>query len=121
MNHVAPVLLLFAATAGLGVYNGLGYLRGQRRVGLVAVHLLLGIGALEGLLILLRGTPDGDVTPGGSLVATAAALFAAALFIGLLAPILHRRSKRSAEGALVAHVGAGTLGYLLFLVWVARQ
>jgi hypothetical protein len=121
MSHVAPVLLLLAATAGLGVYNGLGYLRGQRRVGLVAVHLLLGIGGLEGLLILLRGTPDGDVSQGGSLANAAAGLFALALFSGLLRPVFRRQSKQTSDMVVMAHAGAGAVGLLLFLVWAARQ
>ena len=118
---VLPVVLLLAAAAGLGVYIGLLYLRGQRRAGLIGLHLLLGLGGLEGIVILLRGTPNGNAAAGGSLGNTAAAVLVIAAFAGFISPVIGRRSRKNGDVALVAHVGAGALGVLLFLVWVASM
>jgi hypothetical protein len=113
-----PVLILVSAAVLLGLYLGLLFLRGERRQGLIALHLLLGFGGLESFIMLLHGTPDGAAAQPGSYGMVAAALFGGAGFIGFTAPLL-RRSPIAANMMLAAHVGVGALGFALFLAWVA--
>jgi len=117
------VLLAAGATltvaAGLGLYLGLLYLRRVRRPVLIGIHLLLGAAGLEQVAVMLRGTPNGDVVPAGTLVSVAAGALAAAMFSGLTAPVIGSRSRRNGEAMLVVHVTVGLVGFILFLVWVA--
>jgi hypothetical protein len=114
-----PVLVILSAASALGLYLGLLFLRGERRPGLIALHLLLGFGGLETLVMLLHGTPDGagpssDVTFGK----IAAGLFAVSAFSGFVAS-LARRSPVAANVVLGTHVTVGLAGFALFLAWVS--
>jgi hypothetical protein len=113
----APVVILLTAAVGLGLYNGLLYLRCQRKPALIGVHLLLGIGGLEGILLISRG----EAVAGGPLATAAVLVLGAAVVVGFTSPILGRRSRRAGETALMAHVTAGAAGFLLFLAWIAGQ
>jgi hypothetical protein len=44
---------------------------------------------------------------------------ALAAFVGLLTPILGRRSRLTANAMLVAHGGAGLAGVLLCMAWLS--
>ena len=119
MSAFAVVLLLTGA-AGLGVYLGMLYLRGERRPWLIGLHLLLGATGLEGMLILQHGAPNGEVAAGGSLGPVAIVLLGVAMVCGFASPLLSRRSKRNAELALITHVSVAGAGFLLFLAWVTQ-
>jgi hypothetical protein len=112
-----PIGLIITAAVALGIYLGLLYLRGERRVTLIGVHVLLGIGGLEGLVILIQGTPSGESLHAGSWGRTALALFAGSVLTGLLAPLIGKRVKRNGETMLVVHAGVGLAGFLAFLTW----
>jgi len=115
-----PVVILLGAAVCLGVIMGLEYLRGVRsRPAMIGIHLLLGAGGLEVLVMLLNRTPDGEVMPAGPLATAAAALVALALFVGLLAPMIGRRSRRTMNVALATHASIASTGFLVLLVWVA--
>jgi hypothetical protein len=119
--HEAQVVKLLPGflflTAGLcvGVFLGLNYLRGTRRLGWIPVHLLLGAAGLEQLAMMLQ---DGRKT---ALMTWSAGLVALALCCGLLTPIVAGFSRRRAELLLVTHISAGLSGYLAFLAWLARR
>jgi hypothetical protein len=112
-------LVILAAASALGLYLGLLYLRGERRQGLVALHLLLGFGGLETLVMLLHGTPDGAASSGSlSFGKVAAGLFAVSAFSGFVAA-LARKSPIAANVVLGTHVTVGLAGFALFLAWVS--
>jgi len=115
MNAV-PVLLFFTGTICLGLWLGLEYLRRVRsRPVMIGMHALLGAGGLEVMVMLLRGAPDGSTLPGTSLMRAAALLLLLAMMSGLLAPMIGRRSRRTMNVALAAHVGVAATGFALFL------
>jgi hypothetical protein len=110
-----------SAAVLLGLLLGRDYLRRVRsKPALVGFHLLLGAGSLEVTVMLLRGAPSGDVVPAGPLLQLAAGLVAFALFSGLIAPMIGRRSRGTMNVALSVHVTAATIGFVLCLVWFVR-
>lgn len=117
---IGPILILVCATAALGLLLGVRYLRREaRKPMLIGLHLLLGIGALEVTAYSLWGAQqDGGVPKLG--VAAAFAL-AAAMFIGLLAPIIGRRSRQTMSVALAAHASVATVGLALVLIWTSSR
>ncbi|QDL97261.1 hypothetical protein [Rhodopseudomonas palustris] len=116
---VAPVLVILSAATALGLYLGLLYLRGERKQGLVALHLLLGFAGLETLVMLLHGTPDGTPAAGSiSFGKVAVGLFAVSAFSGFIAA-LARRSPVAANVLLGTHITVGLAGFALLLAWVS--
>jgi len=114
-----PVVVLLGAAVILGIFLGYQYLRRVRsRPVLIGVHLLLGAGGLEVLAVLLRGAPDGDTLAPGKLGKVAAGLVVLALFSGLLAPMLGRRSRETMNIALATHAAVALAGFTLVLVWI---
>ncbi|HEY0327560.1 MAG TPA: hypothetical protein VGC77_00545 [Rhodopseudomonas sp.] len=110
-----PVVVLLTGSALLGLYLLLLYLRGERKQALVALHLLLGFGGLETLVMLLHGTPDGaSFAAPGSFAKIAAGLFAVSAFSGFIAA-LARRSPLAANVVLGTHVTVGLAGVALLL------
>ncbi|MGX7742537.1 hypothetical protein [Rhodopseudomonas parapalustris] len=115
----APVLVILGLATALGLYLGLLYLRGERKQGLVALHLLLGFGGLETLVMLLHGTPDGAQAAGNiSLGKVAVGMFAVSAFSGFIAA-LARRSPVAANVVLGTHITVGLAGFALLLAWVS--
>ena len=120
MRALPPILLLVAAVA-LGVLLGLQYLRRVRsKPTLIGLHLLLGAGSLEAVAMLLHGAPDGAVTPAIAILQAAAGLLAFALFSGLLAPMIGRRSRATMNIALLVHVATASTGFALCVWWYVR-
>lgn len=119
--HAVPALLLLSVAVVLGLLLGIDYLRRVRsKPTLIGFHLLLGAGALEVIVMLLRGTPDGAVAPAGPLLEAAAGLLAFALCSGLVAPLVGRRSRATMHVALAVHVTASAAGFVLCLLWFVR-
>ncbi len=117
MRALPPVLLI-AATVGLGVFIGQQYLRGiPRKTWMTALHLISGAFAMEGLAVLLQATND-EYT--GNTGHWAVGLLVGALFTGLVAAVIGRRGVKGTGWVLAAHAGAGALGFILLLVWVAQ-
>ena len=114
-----PVIVLFLGAAAIGLYLGLGYLRGwPRRPVMIGLHILLGVGGLEAMATLLWGpNADGPVSASG---AAAAVAFVATMFVGLLAPMVGRRSRPTMNLALSLHAATALSGIVLLLVWVLR-
>ena len=116
-----PDLILLTLAVGLGIYLGVLYLRRARpRPVVVGAHLLSGASAMEGMVIVFHGTPSGVSLKPGVMGFVAAGLIALAMFSGLIAGLIARRSRRTADMSLASHVGIATLGYVLFLVWVVK-
>jgi len=114
-----PVVVLFGAAVCLGLILGLQYLRGVRsKPVMIGMHLLLGAGGLEVMVMTLSGAPDGTVMWTGTLGRTAAGFLAAALFIGLLTPMVGRRSRQTMNVALATHATIASVGFVLLLAWV---
>ncbi len=114
-----PFIVLPLAAMALGLVLGVLHLRGIRKPMLIGLHLLLGFGALELLVVMLKGTPNGDGLPAGDFGNVSAGFLALAGFIGLLTPILGRRSHLTANAMLLAHAGAGLAGVLLCMAWIS--
>ena len=112
-------LMLPLAAMALGLVLVACRLRGIRKPVLIGLHLLLGLGALELLVVTLKGTPGADGLPAGDFGNVAAGCLALAAFIGLLTPILGRGSRLTANAMLVAHGSAGVAGVLLCIAWAS--
>ena len=121
MNATIAAAALVTAAVGMGLYLGLLYLRRVRRPVLVGAHLLLGAAGLEATAMLLRGTPDGTVTPAGTFGIVAAATLATTMISGLAAPLVAKRSRRNSNIALGIHASVGVTGFVLFLAWLAGR
>lgn len=113
-----PMLVLLIVAVVLGAANLVLRVRGIRKSVLIGVHLLVGIGALEVLVFYLKDANGGEGTPAGSWGNVAAGLLAAAVFIGLISPILGKNSKPLSNSLLVAHVGCGLAGAITAVAWV---
>jgi hypothetical protein len=120
--HVIPAVVLLSASVALGLFLGLQYLRRVRsKQVLIAVHLMLGGAGLEGMAVLLRGTPDGTVLAAGVMGNTAAVLLATAMITGLATPMIAKRNPRKVGSvALATHAGIAAGGFVLFLAWVLQ-
>jgi len=116
-----PIVVLMGAAVALGVLLGVEYLRRVRsKPVIIGIHLLLGAGGLEVFAVLLRGTPDGEVMAPGLVGNAAAGLMFLAMFTGLIAPMVGRKSRRTMNVALATHASVASLGFLLLLAWVIR-
>jgi hypothetical protein len=115
---VWPAIAVFGTTVCIGIYMGWQYLMGVRnsRV-LIGVHLLLGVVGLEVVAILVRHAFDTVDVPGGDWGRVAALALAAALFSGLMVPLLAPRYPRSITPGLVVHGVIGMVGFALLLAW----
>ena len=114
-----PFILLPLAAMALGLVLAVFHLRGIRKPMLIGLHLLLGLGALEIMVVLLKGTPSSDGLPAGDFGNVSAGFLALAAFIGLLTPILGRRSRLTANAMLLAHGSAGLAGVLFCIAWAS--
>jgi hypothetical protein len=119
MNAV-PAGALCAATVAMGLTLARGYVRGRRRPMLNSVHLLLGAGSLEALAVMQQGLNDEADPHRWSMVKLAMGLFAAALMLGLTSQLVRPQSTPMVHRVLVTHACCGMLGFVLFLIWVAR-
>jgi hypothetical protein len=118
---MVTVLLVLLATVTLGAIMGRNYLRGIRRPGMNAIHLLLGAASFEGLIALLRNSSADPANQSGSTGRYVIYLLGFAFFTGIVGPIWRKSYKRSGEALLVTHVGLGGFGFLLFLVWMSHR
>lgn len=112
---LSPPVALVSVTAALGAYMGMRYLRGFRNPPLlIGTHLLLGLGAVETLLYA-QHVDSAALPQPGSRGITVLFVLAAALMIGLLTPIVFRKSARAGNVALAAHAATASVG--VALVW----
>ena len=114
-----PFIALPLAAMALGLVLVVLHLRGIRKPFLIGLHLLLGLGALEVLVVLLKGTGSSEGFPAGDFGDVAAGCLALAAFVGLLTPILGRHSRLVANAMLVAHGSAGVAGVILCIAWAS--
>jgi hypothetical protein len=113
-----PVLILLSGGVCMGAVLLVLFLRGQHRPGLVALHVLLGLAALEPLMLVLRSTPGGSAAT--RLAMVAGCFLAWSLFSGFIRPMIAERSSRNGNAVLATHVGAGLTGFGIFLFWALR-
>jgi len=113
-----PMMLLITVAVVLGVVNLVLRLRQQRKAFLIGAHLLFGIGALEILVFFLKDMNSGEGVPSGAFGNAAAGLLAAALFVGLISPVVGKHNAKLSSLLLVAHVACGAGGAALTLAWV---
>lgn len=116
---VFPFILLPLGAMAMGLVLLVLHMRGIRKPMLIGLHLLLGFGALELMVVLLKGTPSGDGLPAGDFGNASAGFMALAAFLGLLTPILGRRSRLTANAMLLAHGSAGVAGVLFCIAWAS--
>ena len=114
-----PVALLLTVAVSLGVTLGVLYLRGVRKPVLVAVHVLVGLGALETLAVTLHQS-NVDNSRTISLGMVTASFIAWSLFSGLIRPMLADQWPRQSNGLLITHAAAGLTGFAVFLIWMVR-
>lgn len=115
---VAPVVLLLGTGAAIGAFMGYRYLRGQRNSRTLAgVHLLLGIGGLEVMVMLLRGAPSGEAVAHHAMGSIVALVIAGALLTGLFVPIIGKSRPGIVGGWLAVHATVATIGVGMLLFW----
>ena len=115
---VIPVVLLLGIGAAIGAFMGYRYLRGERNSQTLAgVHLLLGAGGLELLVMLLRGTPSGETVAHQAMGSTVALVIAGALLTGLFVPIIAQSRPGIVGGSLAVHASVATIGFGMLLLW----
>ncbi len=114
-----PPLALLSLSAGVGLYLGYQFLNRRRnKPALIALHILLGLGALEPIALILRVTPGSAAAANAEFGKAAAVLLIIAIIIGLLTPILSRDKPRAvALTALTAHVLVAAAGFVSLIAW----
>jgi hypothetical protein len=125
MTAIAVVAVLFCITAMLGGWMAFQFWTGGKTFkGASAVHLLIGAAGLEGLVLLLRGAPDGTRAPIGELGPYAAFGLAIAFMTGLLIPLIAQSKRRpkpgTATSAIIAHASVATIGLGALFIWLIR-
>ncbi len=120
MNPIAvPELALLTAAVVLGVYLGVQYLRRVRnRPVMIGLHLLLGAASTEIMVMVVHGTPSGRALRAGPFGVASVAIIGLAMLSGLIAGLIARRSRHTADLSLAAHAGVAALGFGTFLVWL---
>jgi hypothetical protein len=105
----------------VGATLALLYLRGAatRRPIVGVVHGLIGATGLCLLIAALQGPRHGDAMGVGSFGSFAAVLFGIALVLGLLIPLLAKRSPRVTGVILAAHATVAITAFVLFLPWAS--
>ena len=118
----APSLLLVTGAVLIGIYLGVLYLKGVRpqRI-LLGGHVIMGIGGVEQVALLIRGTPSGALET-APLLKAAAGLLAFAIFSGLTAPLIAQsKGRKNGEIMLAAHAAVGIVGFAVFAAWIAKM
>ena len=120
MKEMIPVALILAACMALGLWLGWLFIKRVRSNPIhIGFHLILGVIGLEAIAMLMRGTPSGAITPAGAWGKVAALVLALTIISGFATSIVMRRwSRNTTCMALAAHGVLGTVGFLMFLVWV---
>jgi hypothetical protein len=116
----APILLLYAATAGLGGYILLLWFRQARRPVLIGFHLILGAASLETLFVFLRNSGLDSHGSASRLGMIAGGFMAIAMFSGFTAPLLGKNYRTAANSLLATHVCSGIAGFLIVLAFMAK-
>jgi hypothetical protein len=112
-------LALLTIASGLGVWLGVNYLRRQRmRPGMIGGHFLVGAGSLEVMVMTMHGGPALVRVPPGVLGAVALGLTGLAMASGLLAGLIARRSRRTADLTLATHAALAMAGVAVFMAWI---
>jgi hypothetical protein len=115
---VAPVVLLLGMGVAIGAYMGYRYLLGQHNSRILAgLHLLLGAGGLEVMVMLLRGAPNGATAENQFMGSIVALIIAGALLTGLFVPIIAKSQPGIVGGSLAVHAAVGTIGFSMLLLW----
>jgi len=115
-------LILLALTATLGLVLGAQFLRGVRsHPMLISAHLLGGAAALETVVMVLRGAADGTLPVSSSHGQTPATFLACAMFIGLLIPVIAKRSRHAVTVAVALHASVACCGVVLAAAWLLHR
>ncbi|MBK5915408.1 hypothetical protein [Rhodocyclus purpureus] len=116
-----PSITLFGASVALGSFLGWQYLkRVKMSPTLVGLHLVAGAAGIETMVMLRGELPEGVAAGAGGIGNIAAILLVAAMLTGFLTPLIaQKRPRKVGSTALAVHFGAGLLGYLLLLAWLA--
>lgn len=119
MKAAIAALALLTAAVGLGAWLGTLYLCRERQATLIGAHLLVGAAGIELTVMMLRGSPDGDVVATATIGIVEAALLASAMVSDLATPLVGKHSCASANLMLESHVALGLAGYACVLFWLA--
>lgn len=113
--------MLFGVSVTLGTFLGWQYLKRIRMSPtLVGLHLVAGAAGIETMVMLRGELPDEVLAGAGDIGNVAAVLLVAAMLTGFLTPLIaQKRPRKVGSTALAVHFGAGVLGYLLLLAWLA--
>ena len=115
----AAELVILTAVSVVGAWLGVNYLRRrQMRSGMIGAHFLLGAASLEVMVMTIHGGPALQKTPPGAIGILALAATGLAMASGLVAGLIARRSRRTADVTLAMHAAFAAAGLLFFLIWI---
>jgi len=115
----AAELAMLTSASGVGLWLGVDYLRRRRmRPGMIGAHFLLGAASLEVMVMTIHGGPALQKTAPGAIGILALAATGLAMASGLIAGLIARRSRRTADLTLATHTTFAMAGLLLFLIWI---
>ena len=115
-----PVGVLVTAAAGLGAYLLILWFRSARKPVLIGVHVLLGLGAAETLVVFLHTSDLADNSPARRLALVAGGCLVAAIASGFTAPLFGKDYRVVANSLLATHVLAGLAGFLIVLAFLSQ-
>lgn len=120
MQQMIPVALFLSVSVALGLWLAWQFWRRERSNPIhVGFHLILGVIGLEAVAMLMRGAPDGTLSPAGTWGKVAALVLGLTIITGFATSVVLRRWSRSSTSiALVTHGVLGTVGFVMFLAWV---
>ena len=114
------IITMVATNVAIGLWLGWGFLKRRPRSRmLVGVHLILGLSMLEVLAIMLKQATDSGSAAAKPLSQIASGLLAAALFSGLVAPLLAQSKPGTKAPALAVHAAVALSAFGAVLVWAA--
>jgi hypothetical protein len=117
-----PVLVLISIGICLGLYMGWQVWQGRKnKPVMIGIHFLMGVAALEILVMLMAGGPDGVEMPGANLAQIAAGCIAGAVVIGIIAALTARYSRVAANISLIAHAASALTGFGFLIYWASSH
>ena len=106
--------------AELGGYCLILWFQKSRKQAIIAFHLLAGLGAIEALIGLIHMSDLDADSPVRALGMTAAKWFGLAVFTGIAAPLIGKKSPPLANLSLTVHVGSALLGFFTTLSFASQ-
>jgi drug/metabolite transporter superfamily protein YnfA len=120
--NALPIVLVMTAGVAVGVYLGWLFLRRERsKPTVIGAHVILAVIGLEGVAMLIKGTPDGADPATGQLVRAAGLFLVLAVMTGFATPMISKkRPRKVGMAAIGVHAAVAATGYVLLVAWAMQ-